>query len=158
MTAKSPIKRTPVTRPKQPRKNGKAGKLRPSKTPDRKVTHAVWSLRDILMGDLDRRLTISRQRDQIESQWIDHAGGQPNLTVHMIALIKRIATNEIIISQAEKMSLLGRFDITSNNFLALENTHRRNMDQLEKLIKDNRGKGAKTLDQYLDETYRTDDK
>ena len=104
---------------------------------------------DLLKGDLDRRLSISRQRDRIEAQWIDHCGGQPNLTVHMISLIKRIATNEIIISQAEKMTLLGQFDITSKNFLALENSHRRNMEQLEKLIKSNLRK-AKSLEDYIE--------
>jgi hypothetical protein len=147
------MQRTPVLKEKQGQKTKKRTpkpcKLRPATTSDRKATSGVWSLRDILKGDIDRRLSISRQREQIESDWIDHAGGPDNLTVHMISLIKRIATNEIIISQAEKMSLLGQFDITSKNFLALENTHRRNMDQLEKLIRANRGK-AKSLEDYIE--------
>jgi len=154
---RTPVRRknAPVDAQTKPKRSPKVGKLRPAKTPDQRVRHAVWSLRDILKGDIDRRLGISRQREQIEADWVSHCGGLDNLTVHMISLIKRIATNEIIISQAEKMSLLGQFDITSKNFLALENCHRRNMDQLEKLIRANRGKGVKSLEEYLDETYTT---
>ena len=142
--------KTPVLPEKPAKKSGKVGKMRPSKNPDQRVRHAVWSLAELLKKkNLDGRLSIVKKRNRLEAQWIDHCGGPDNLTVHMISLIKRIATNELIITHGEDEALIGEFDITSKNFLALENCHRRNMEQLEKLIKSNRRK-AKSLEDYIE--------
>ena len=142
--------KSPVLPEKPTKKRAKPGKKRPSKIPDQRVQHGVWSLAELLKKkNLDGRLSIVKKRNRLEAQWIDHSGGADNLTVHMISLIKRIATHEIIIGHGADEALMGRFDISSNNFLALENTHRRNMDSLDKLIKDNKGK-AKSLEDYIE--------
>ena len=143
-------KKTPILAEKPTKKRGKARKKRPSKNPDQRVRHAVWSLAELLKKkNLDGRLSIVKKRNRLEAQWIDHSGGPENLTVHMISLIKRIATNELIIGHGEDEALMGEFDITSNNFLALENTHRRNMESLDKLIA-KKLRRARSLEDYIE--------
>lgn len=150
MSTRTPIKRIPVTGVKQPGNKADSAKIRPSTGPDKRLKHAVWSLADLLKKkNLDGRLSVVKERNRIEARWVDDCGGAGCLTAHMISLIKRIAVNEIIILHGEDMALVGEFDITSKNFLALENTHRRNMDSLDKLIKDNKGK-TKSLEDYIE--------
>ena len=56
----------------------------------------------------------------------------------------------MVIEQGEKMSALGLFNLADHNFIALVNARERSMDKLEVLIEKNRGKGAKSLEAYID--------
>lgn len=150
MTERAPIKRTPGKGKKPAKKSSKPGKLRPSRNPNAKVRHGVWALHDLLQGGLDQRLSISKKLAKLEAEWVDHCGGPDALTPPMISRIKWIAAATLVIEQGEKMSALGLFNLADHNFIALVNARERSMDKLEVLIEKNRGKGAKSLEAYID--------
>ena len=143
-TRKAPIK-AEKTRKRTP----KPGKLRPARGTDPKVKHGVWSLDRLLKADLDGRLAIAKQRDQLEAQWVDHCGGLDSLNPALLSLIKRITHKELISQHSEKMSLLGRFDLSDKHYLALSNSLRLDILALEKLVGGNKSK-VQTLEDYIE--------
>jgi len=142
-------KKTPKRSKTSARKSGKAGKMRPSKTPDGRVKHGVNSLAELLKGDLDRRLAIVKERNRLEAQWVDHCGGLDSLNPALLSLIKRITHKELISKHSEKMALLGRFDLSDKHYLALSNSLRLDILALEKLISCKRSK-VQTLEDYIE--------
>jgi hypothetical protein len=169
MRERTPVKRTPVIREKestnkadvqkkQPtNKPDTTGKLRPPKTEDKRITHGVWSLDRLLREDLDGRLRIVKHRDQLESDLIAYIG-EDNLTPPLLSLVKRVIHKEIVLQHAEKMSLLGRFNLADKSYTCLANSLRLDLQALESMLRQRKPKALKTLDQYLYETYRRDDK
>jgi hypothetical protein len=132
----------------------KAPKLRPRKNPDGKVKHGVWSLHELLKGDLDGRLAIAKKRNQLEAQYIEHCGGTDALTPPMISLIKRIIHAELFADQAEKAALIGEFDLTDKSYGALASRQERHIARLEDLQKNSNPKGKPVnLDDYVVEKY-----
>jgi hypothetical protein len=108
-------------------------KLRPQK---RKAKHGVYSLSELLRGDLDNRLHIAKKRDQLEAQWIERAGGLEHCTPGILSLIRRVVHQELLISHAEKMALLGRYE-PEKNLQARINSQRLNIIALENLMANN---------------------
>ncbi len=143
-TRKAPIK-AEKTRKRTP----KPGKLRPARGTDPKVKHGVWSLDRLLKADLDGRLAIAKQRDQLEAQWVDHCGGLGSLNPALLSLIKRITHKELISQHSEKMALIGRFDLSDKHYLALSNSLRLDILALEKLVGGNKSK-VQTLEDYIE--------
>ncbi len=135
------------------RPKGNTPKLRPGKNPDGKVKHGVWSLHELLKGDLDGRLAIVKKRNQLEAQYIDHCGGTDVLTPPMISLIKRIIHAELVADHAEKMALIGEFDLTDKSYGALASRLERHLGRLEDLLKNGRGKGkVQTVEEIVAES------
>ena len=130
------------------RPKGNTLKLRPGKKPDGKVKHGVWSLHELLKGDLDGRLAIVKKRNQLEAQYIDHCGGTDALTPPMISLIKRIIHAELVADHAEKMALIGEFDLTDKSYGALASRLERHLGRLEDLLKNS---GKKRVTSYREE-------
>ncbi len=127
--------------------------MRPRKKPDGKVKHGVWSLHELLKGDLDGRLAIVKKRNQLEAQYIDHCGSTDVLTPPMISLIKRIIHAELVAAHAEKMALLGEFDLTDKSYGALASRQERHIGRLEDLLKNGRGKGkVQTVEEIVAES------
>jgi hypothetical protein len=149
--------KTPVLAKKARRRTPKPGKLRPSKTQNRNLRHGVESLDRLLRADLDGRLHVARKRDLLESQLIDEAGGLP-LTPSLLLIIKRIVTKALVCDQSEKMALLNEYTLSDKRYIALSNSLRRDLVTFESMLRQRKPKVTKSLDQYLDETYRTDDK
>jgi hypothetical protein len=110
-----------------------------------------------LRADLDGRLHVARKRDLLESQLIDEAGGLP-LTPSLLLIIKRIVTKALVCDQSEKMALLNEYTLSDKRYIALSNSLRRDLVTFESMLRQRKPKVTKSLDQYLDETYRTDDK
>jgi hypothetical protein len=158
MTIRTPVRKMPLAKEKRSTKKADTGKLHPKKEPDAKVRHGVWSLDKLLREDLDGRLKITKERDRLEAELIDHAGGPEALTPTITILIKEIVHKSLIASQAEKAALLGMFNLSDKHYLALSNSLRLDIQTLEAMLRQKRPKALKTLGQYLDETYRTDDK
>ena len=123
------------------RKKKKTPKLRPTKAQDGATKHGFYSLTQLLRGDLDGRLHIAKKRDQLEADLIDHCGGPNALSPPMISLIKRIAHKELISQHAEKMALLGEYNLGDKQYLALSNSLRLDICALEGLLRDGRNKG-----------------
>jgi hypothetical protein len=123
--------------------------LKLPKTQGKGVKHGVWALDKLLKGNLDRRYAIVKKRDQLEAAYIDHAGGKGALTPSMISLIKRIIHAELVADQAEKMALLGEFDLTDKSYGALASRQERHIGRLEELIRNNSTKPVMSLETYL---------
>ena len=157
MTTRTPIKRTPVLRKTKPKRTPKPGKLRPAKTQNQNLRHGVESLDRLLRADLDGRLHIARKRDLLESQLIDEAGGLP-LTPSLILLIRRITTKALICDQSEKMALLNEYSLSDKRYIALSNSLRRDLVTFESMLRQQKPKVTKSLEQYVAETYGTDEK
>jgi hypothetical protein len=102
-------------------------------------------------------LSIAKRRDQLEADLIDEAGGLP-LTPSLLLLIRRIVTKALICDQSEKMALLNEYNLSDKRYIALSNSLRRDLVTFESMLKNRPAKRVPTLDEYLDETYRTDDK
>jgi hypothetical protein len=158
MTTRTPIKRTPVTGAKQPTNKADRGKLRPVKGEDGRVQHGVWSLDKLLKSDIDKRLTIARERDRLEADLIDQVGGRDNLTPSLILLIKRITHKALVLSQMEKMGLLGQYDLTDKRYVCLSNSFRLDLAAFEAMLRQRKPKVTKTLDDYISSTYGASDK
>ena len=123
------------------RPKGNTPKLRPVKTQGKGTKHGVWALDKLLKADLDGRLHLVKKRNQLEAAWVDHCGGEGALTPGMLSLIKRIVHAEIVAAHAEKMALLGEFDLTEKNYGALASRQERHIARLEDLLKNNNRKG-----------------
>lgn len=143
-------KRTPVLARKQPRKSEKPGKLRPAKAEDGRTKHGVWSLDRLLREDLDRRLKITKERDALESQLVDYAGGPEALTPTITILIKEIVHKSLIAAQAQKAALLGLFDSSNKTYLALSNSLRLDLATFENMLRQKRPRPAKTLQEIIE--------
>jgi len=57
------------------KKRDYAPRLRPEYPEHGATKHGVYALETLLKGDLDGRLAITKQRNQLEAMWIDHCGG-----------------------------------------------------------------------------------
>lgn len=123
------------------RPKGNTLKLRPPKTQGKGTKHGVWALDKLLKADLDGRLAIVKQRNQLEAQWIDYCGGKDSVSPGMFSLIKRIIHAEIVAAHAEKMALLGEFDLTDKSYGALASRQERHIGRLEDLLKNSNRKG-----------------
>jgi hypothetical protein len=124
-------------------------KLRPAKPQDRVAKHGVYALTELLKGDLDGRLHIAKKRDQLEAQWIERAGGLEHCTPGILSLIRRVVHQELLLSHAEKMALLGRYE-PEKNLQARINSQRLNILALENLISaNNQSKGRHSLEDYV---------
>lgn len=128
---------------------GYAHKLKPPKTQGKGTKHGVWALDKLLRADLDGRYQIVKKRNEIEAQYIDHCGGEQALTPPMISLIKRIVHAELVADQAEKMALLGKFDLTDKSYGALASRQERHIGKLEDLLKNNTKRQTISLEDYL---------
>jgi len=134
------------------RKNKKNPKLRPTKEQEGGAKHGFYALTELLKGDLDGRLSIAKKRDRLEADLIDHCGGVRNLSPPLISLIKRITHKEIIAQHAEKMALIGQFDLAEKRYLALSNSLRLDIMALQQLLASNRGRGRiPTIEEILAE-------
>jgi hypothetical protein len=149
--------RTPVRRKNPPgdaekrrKRTPKPGRLRPSSEPDGKLKHGAWSLDKLLKADLDKRLTIARERDALEAELVDHAGGVDALTPSMTLLIKRITHKSLVAAQAEKAALLGMFNLSGKHYLALSNSLRLDIAELERLLRQKRPRPVKTLAEIIE--------
>ena len=69
-------------------------------------------------------------------------------------LIKRIVHKELICTQSEKMALLGQFDLTNKNYLALSNSMRLDLLALEGLLKQNGKAGKLDRERWLKSVAR----
>ena len=150
---KSPVDKSRVTKRRDTRDRTK---LRPSTTPDSRVRHGACSLDKLLKADLNKRLKIVRERDLLESQLVDYAGGPSALTPSITLLIKRITHKSLVAAQAEKAALLGRFDLSNKTYLALANSLRLDLAAFEAMLRQRKPKALQTLDEYLDQTYGVD--
>jgi len=56
------------------------------------------------------------------------------------------------------MALLNEYNLSDKRYIALSNSLRRDLVTFESMLKNRPAKRVPTLDEYLDETYRTDDK
>jgi len=157
MTTKTPIKRTPVRDKTSARKSGKAGKLRPQKGSDQKLKHGVSALDRLLKADLDGRLSIARKRDALEAELVGQVG-RGNLTPTLILLIKRIVTKALVCDQSEKMALLNEYNLSDKRYIALSNSLRRDLVTFESMLRQQKPKVTKSLEQYVAETYGVSDK
>lgn len=129
-------------------------KLKPPKTPGKGTKHGVWALDKLLKADLDGRLHLVKKRNQLEAQWIDYCGGEECLTPGMLSLIKRIVHAEIVAAHAEKMALLGEFDLTDKSYGALASRQERHIARLEELLKNgNKKKKLVNLNDYVEQQY-----
>ena len=115
-------------------------------------------MHELLKGDLDGRLGIVKRKNQLEADYIDHCGGKDALTPPMISLIKRIVHAELEADQAEKMALLGEFDLTDKHYGALASRQERHIGRLEELIKNNSTKPVMSLETYLAEAKTESEK
>lgn len=146
-------KRTPV-RPKKPaKKTTKTGKLRPSTTSDQRVRHGINSLDKLLKQDLDKRLSITRKRDQLEAELIDQAGGPDRLTPTLILLIRRIVHKALICDQSEKMALLNEYNLSDKRYIALSNSLRLDIALFESMLKNRPTMRAPTLAEILEAEF-----
>ena len=116
----------------------KIPKLRPRNTPDLRHKHGIIALDTLLKSNIDRRLSIARKRDALEAQLIDRAGGLDNVTSSMLLLIKRIIHKALICAQAEKMSMLGEYDLMDKRYVCLSNSLRLDIQAFEGMIKTDR--------------------
>jgi len=130
---------TPLLKP-----TGPAGKIRPTQ---RKVTHGLHSLEQLLKGDIDGRYHVAKRRNQLEAEWVDHCGGPDRLSPGMISLIKRIVHQEILLEYGEKVALLGLYE-PDNNFQARINSQRLNIVALERMI-ENKGSAGSDYEDVL---------
>ena len=136
------------------RPKGNTPKLRPVKTQGKGTKHGVWALDKLLKADLDGRLHLVKKRNQLEAQWIDYCGGEGCLTPGVLSLIKRIVHAEIVAAHAEKMALIGEFDLTDKSYGALASRQERHIARLEDLLKNSSPKGKPVnLDDYVVEKY-----
>lgn len=136
------------------RPKGNTPKLRPVKSQGKGTKHGVWALDKLLKADLDGRLALVKKRNQLEAQWIDYCGGEACLTPGILSLIKRIVHAEIVATHAEKMALLGEFDLTDKSYGALASRQERHIARLEELLKNgNKNKKPMNLDDYLQSQY-----
>ena len=149
------IIRTPVRRKNPPgdaekrrTRTPKPGKLRPPSTTDGKLKHGTWALDKLLKCDLDKRLTIARERDQLEAELVDHAGGVQALTPSIMLLIKRVVHKSLVCAQAEEAALLGLFSL-DKHYLALSNSLRLDIAELERLLRQRKPRPAKTLQEII---------
>jgi len=124
------------------RKKKKTPKLRPKKNQDSNLKHGVWALDTLLKADLDGRLAIVKKKNLLESQWVDYCGGPDRLVPPVIGLIKRIVHKELIAAHAEKMALIGEYDLTDKRYLALTNSQRLDKEALQRLLNDGRGRST----------------
>jgi hypothetical protein len=147
------IKRTPVLPGKQPRKTKKVGKPRPSREPDARLRHGANSLDALLKQPLDGRLGIVKRRDQLESQWVDHCGGEARLTPGILSLVKRVVHKELVLSHMEKMSLADKFDLTSKQYVCLSNSLRLDLQALETMLRQRKPKPLQSLTEYIELKY-----
>jgi hypothetical protein len=149
--------KTPVLAKKARRRTPKPGKLRPSRTQNQKLRHGVESLDRLLKADLDGRLHVARKRDQLESDLIGEAGGLP-LAPSLILLIRRIVTKALICDQSEKMALLNEYNLSDKRYIALSNSLRRDLVTFESMLRQQKPRVTKSLEQYVAETYGVDDR
>jgi hypothetical protein len=109
----------------------RTNKLKPQ---DRKAKHGLYSLAELLKGEVDGRYYIAKQRDQLEAMWLDYCGGKDVVTPAMLSLIKRIVHQELFVSHAEKMFVLGRCELSDKNIISVVNSQRLNVMALQNLL------------------------
>jgi hypothetical protein len=117
----------------------KVPKLRPTKGNIRNTKHGLYTLGELLKGDIDGRLAIAKKRDALQAQWVDHCGGLGRLSPGMLSLVQRIVHQELLISHAEKMALIGLYE-PDKTMQARINSQRLNILALEGMIANNRGR------------------
>ena len=128
-------------------------KLKPKRDKTPNTKHGVYSLAELLKADIDGRYFIARQRNQLEAELVDHCGGADRLTPPMILLIKRITAKSLEAAHAEKMALVGEYNLTGDNrYLALSNSLRLDIMALQGLLNDGKGR-TPDLKDYLQSTY-----
>jgi hypothetical protein len=130
-----------VAKKKRNKKRDYTPRLRPQNKGSSSAKHGVYSLERLLRGDLDGRLAIAKQRNQLEAQWIDYCGGPDCLTPPVMGLIKRIVHKELLAAQSEKMALLGEYDLSDKKYLALTNSQRLDKEALQRLLNSGKPKG-----------------
>ena len=112
----------------------RTNRLKPTERVDGKVKHGLYSLSELLKGELDGRYLIAKQRDQLEAMWLDYCGGKDEVTPAMLSLVKRIVHQELFISHAEKMFTLGRIELSDKNIISVVNSQRLNVAASENLL------------------------
>ncbi len=154
------IKRTPVIRPKQDRKDTGTGSdqdrtrigLKPGE-----ITHGAWS-KHVRKRYSDLRTVEGQALRQILDGLIHDLGGPENLNAGQRLLLDTIQSKLIVIlqigkyvdQQAEIIEDGKLLPVLGQSYLAYLNSLRLTLDQLYKNFKP---RSKKSLDEYLAETY-----
>jgi hypothetical protein len=115
---------------------GHAPKTRPRNTPDGKTKAGDVALSRLLRTDIDGRYKIAKDRDKLEAELVDYAGGLDRLSPPMLILIQRITSKTLVAQQREKMALAGEVDLEAKEYLALSNSLRLDVMALQALLRD----------------------